>query len=81
MPKLYIHAINSEFRSRDSGSEYDRPEEALPQALRSAAALAIDEIHKGKTNAAIEVRIEQADGTPLLRSVLSMSVSALLPTA
>ena len=81
MPKLYIHAINSEFRSRDNGSDYDQPEDALPEAVRSAAALAVDEIHKGKTNAAIEVRIEQADGTPLLRSVLSMSVSALLPTA
>ena len=81
MPKLYIHAINSEFRSRDSGSEYDRPEEALPQAVRSAAALAIDEIHKGNTNAAIEIRIEKADGTPLLRSIVSMSVSTLLPVA
>jgi hypothetical protein len=79
MPKLYIHAINSECRSRDSGSEYDRPEEALSEAVRSAAAMAVDEIHKGKTNVAVEVRIEQADGTPLLRSVLSMSVSALMP--
>lgn len=81
MPKLYIHAIDSEFHSRDTGNEYDLPEDALPAAVRSAAALAVDEIQKGKTNAAIEVRIEQADGTPLLRSVLSMSVSALLPAA
>jgi hypothetical protein len=79
MPKLYIHAINSDFRSRDDGNEYAQPEDVLPMAIRSAAALAVDEIYKGKTNAAIEVRIEQADGTPLLRSVVSMSVSALMP--
>ncbi|UAK25511.1 DUF6894 family protein [Sphingomonas nostoxanthinifaciens] len=79
MPTLYIHAINSEFRSRDGGSEYDRPEDALTEAIQSAAAMAIDEIHKGKATAAIEVRVEQADGTPLLRSVVSMSVSALMP--
>jgi hypothetical protein len=79
MPKFYIHAINSEFRSRDEGREYNQPENALIEAVRSAAALAVDEIHKGKMNAAVEVRIEQADGTPLLRSVVSMSVSTLMP--
>lgn len=79
MPKLYIHAINSGFRSRDDGREYDRPEDALTEAVLSAAALAVDEIHKGKTSTAIEVRVEKADGTPLLRSVVSMVVSALLP--
>ncbi|MGR6331410.1 DUF6894 family protein [Sphingomonas sp. XXL09] len=79
MSKLYIHAISSEFRSRDDGIEYDQPEDALATAVQSAAAMALDEIYAGKTNAAIEVRIEHADGTPLLRSVVSMSVAALLP--
>lgn len=79
MPKLYIHAINSEFSSRDDGIEYDRPEDALTTAVQSAAPMALDEIYAGKTNAAIEVRIEQADGTPLHRLVVSMSVSTLMP--
>lgn len=79
MPKLYIHAINCDFRSRDNGSEYEQPEDALRPAIESAAALAVDELHKGKTSAAIEVRIEQADGMPVLRSVVSLSVASLLP--
>jgi hypothetical protein len=78
MPKLFTHAINSEFRSRDDGNEYDLPEDALKPAIHSAATLALDEILKGKTNAAVEVRIERADGTAVLRSVVSLSVSSLL---
>lgn len=79
MSKLYIHAISSEFSSRDDGIDYDQPEDALATAVQSAAAMALDEIYAGKTNAVIEVRIEHADGTTLLRSVVSMSVAALLP--
>lgn len=81
MPKLHIHAINSEFSARDDGVEYPRPEDALATAVRSAAAMALDDVYDGKTNVAIEVRIEQADGTPLLRSVVTLSVAALLPGA
>lgn len=80
MPKFYIHAINSVFRSRDEGSEYDKPEDALTMAIQSATAIAADEINSGKPSTAIEVRIEEADGTPLLRSVISLSVAPLLPT-
>lgn len=70
MPKLFIHVIDCAFYFHDEGAEYDRPGDALQPAIDSAAALAVDEIHKGQTHAVIEVRVEEADGTALLRSVL-----------
>jgi hypothetical protein len=50
-------------------------------AIHSQFSARDDGIEYEKTNVAIEVRIEQADGTPLLRSVVSLSVAALLPIA
>ncbi|MEJ8630031.1 DUF6894 family protein [Sphingomonas sp. CFBP8993] len=79
MPKFFIHAIDSRLKTRDDGTEFDTSESALTSAIHSAAALAVDEIHKGQTNAAIEVRVERADGTPLRRAIVCMSVSSLLP--
>lgn len=78
MSKLYIHIVNSTFHGRDGGGEYDKPADALIPGIDSAVAIAVDEIHKGSANAAVEVRIEQADGTLLLRSVLSLSISNLM---
>jgi hypothetical protein len=81
MPLFFIHAINSQFRSRDDGSDYDRAEDALIVGVRGAASLALDEIQQGRSNTAIEVRIEQEDGTTLLRSVVSLSVAPLSPAS
>lgn len=78
MSFLFLHAINAEFRSRDDGAEYSSPEHALAAGVRDAAALAVDEIYKGKANVAVEMRVEQPDGTPLLRSVVSIVVAPLL---
>ena len=78
MPFLFIHAINSDFHSRDEGAEYRQVQDALATGLQGAAALAADDLTKGKTSTSIEVRVEQADGTTLLRSVLSLSVAPLL---
>ena len=78
MPLLFIQAINSEFRSRDEGAEYDRPESALAAGVQSAVVMAADEIARGVRSAAVEVIVEHDDGRQLLRSMVAVSVSPLL---
>ncbi len=79
MPLLFVHATNSTFFSCDEGSEYDQPADALAAGVRSAVALLADEVNQGERSAAIEISIQLEDGTQLLRSVVSVSVSPLLP--
>ncbi len=81
MQTLFIHARNSTFLSRDEGAEYDRPEAALRMGIQGAVAMIADEIDRGERSAAVEISVEQADGTQLLRSVVAVSVSPLLPVA
>ena len=78
MPLLFIHATNADFRSRDDGTEYDGPEAALAIGVQSAVLMAADEIAQGRPSSAIEVSIEREDGSSILRSVVSISVSPLL---
>ena len=79
MPQFFIQATNSTFRSRDQGDEYDHPDIALALGIRSAIALVVDEIIKGERNAAVEISIENVDGTQVLRSIVAVSVSSMLP--
>ncbi|MGI4807120.1 MAG: hypothetical protein ACRYF2_03315 [Janthinobacterium lividum] len=79
MSLLFIHAQNSNFHACDDGAEYDQPEMALAMGLRSALALIAEEVNQGETSAAIEVSVERANGTQLLRSVVAISVSSLMP--
>ena len=79
MTLLFIHAVNAEYQSRDNGSEYTKPEDALAAGVRSAAILVADEVGKGLASAAVEIRIEQEDGTTILRSIVSLSVAPVLP--
>lgn len=81
MVLLFIHATNSEFHSRDEGAEYDRVEAALALGVQGAVALVADGINHGERSAAVEVSIEGEDGTQLLRSVVAISVSPLMPAA
>ncbi len=78
MPLLFIHAANSEFRSRDEGAEYDHPEAALASGVRSAIALIADELERGQRSAAVEISIEREDRTQVLRSVVAVSVSSMI---
>ena len=78
MSLLFIHTQNSRFHGRDDGAEYDQPEMALAVGVRGAVALIADEVNQGQTSAAVEISIEQADGTQLLRSVVAVSVSQLM---
>ncbi len=79
MPTLFIHVQNAQFLSRDEGAEYDRPETALAVGVRGAVAMIADEINQGERSAAVEISVEQADGTQVLRSVVALSVSPLMP--
>ena len=77
MQRLFTHIRNSVFHACDDGAEYQEAEVALMQGVRSAAALMVDEINRGRTSAAIEVSIEKEDGTPILCSIVAVSVSRL----
>ena len=81
MPQLFIHATNGQFRSCDEGAEYDRPEAALALGVQGAIAIIADEVKGGERSAAVEISIEGEDGTQLLRSVVAISVSPLVPGA
>ena len=78
MPLLFIHVRDSGYCARDNGTEYDTPQAALALGLRSAMALAVDEIGQGGRTAAVEVTVEQEDGTRLLSSVVAISVSPMM---
>lgn len=78
MALLFIHATNTEFRSCDEGAEYEKPADALAVGIRGAVAMLAGELEQGRRSAAIEISVERADGTPMLRSVVSLSVSPLL---
>ena len=79
MPQLIIHATNGQFRFRDEGAEYDRPEAALALGIQGAIAIIADEVNGGERSAAVEISIEGEDGTQLLCSVVAVSVSPLVP--
>ena len=79
MPQYFIRALNSHFSSRDGGSDYDQPSTALTSGVGAAVAIAADEIQKGQSNAAVEVTIETLEGTPVLRSVVTLTISPLMP--
>jgi hypothetical protein len=79
MPRLFIHATNSTFKSSDEGAEYELPEAALALGIQSAVAILAEEINQGERNAAVEVSVEAEDGTQVLRSIVALSVSSLIP--
>ena len=79
MSLLFIHTQNSNFYASDDGAEYDRPEIALALGVKGAVAMVAEEVEQGERSAAVEISIEQADGTQLLRSVVALSVSSLMP--
>ena len=78
MSLFFIRARNSKFCSRDEGAEYDRPEAALTSGVQSAITLMADEINQGEQSASVEISVEQEDGTQVLCSVVTISVSALI---
>ena len=78
MPMLFVHIRNATFHSCDAGIEYDGPESALVEGIRGAVAIIADEINQGARSASVEISVERADGTQLLRSVVSTSVSPLI---
>ena len=80
MPLLFIQVTNSEFRSCDEGADYIRPEDALASGVRGAVALLADEINRGERSAAVELSVQHADGTQILRSIVAVSVSPLILT-
>jgi hypothetical protein len=79
MPVLSIKVTNSRFSDIVEGEHYDRPEDALASGVRGALALLADEINGGHPNGAIDVRVSDENGTPILRSIVAVSVSAMLP--
>lgn len=81
MPLLVICLRNAQFVARDEGREFVDPHAAMAAGLSSAATVAANEIIAGRSSTAIVVTIEQEDGTPLLDSVLALSVSSLLTPA
>lgn len=79
MPLLFIHARDATFQACDEGAEYEQPQDALAIGVQGAMALLADEINQGQQNAAVEISVQEADGTQILRSVVAISVSPLLP--
>jgi hypothetical protein len=78
MPTYVVHALNAEFSSRDIESEYDSAATALATGVEGAVRMVADEVRAGKTTASVVVTVEQPDGQPTLRSVVTLAVSALM---
>ena len=77
MPMFYIETRNAEVSSRDEGSNHDAAERALALGVEGALGIAVDEIQRGGRSASVLVNIEDADGTNLLSSVVSVCVAPL----
>lgn len=78
MPFLFIRTCNSDFGATDEGADYNTNEEALATGVQGAVAIATDEIHRGERTAAVEVCIEDQNGSAVLRTVVAISVSSLM---
>ena len=81
MPFLFIRTCDADFESVDDGAHYERAEDALAIGIEGAVGIARDEIQKGARTSAVEIRIEGADGAPVLRSVVAISIASLWVTA
>jgi hypothetical protein len=79
MSTLFIHAQDARCHSYDEGSEYDSPEAALAVGVRGAVAMLADEVSRGSSSSAVEISIRSKNGSQLLRSVITLIVSSLLP--
>ncbi|WP_375391583.1 hypothetical protein [uncultured Sphingomonas sp.] len=78
MPRYSIRTTNSVFEGNDDDAVFDRPEDALTSGIQGAIQISAEEIASGKLCAAVDVCVDDEDGTPLLRSVVSLSVAPLL---
>ena len=78
---LFIHAQDAAFHSCDEGAEYENPAVALALGIQGALAIVAEEINQGERNSAVEISIRRADGTQILRSMVALSVSPLLPVS
>jgi hypothetical protein len=81
MSALFIHVHNSKCHSRDEGGEYESPQAALAIGVRGAIAILSEEIIEGEISSAAEVSVRSANGLQILRSVVALSISPLLPEA
>ncbi len=77
MEKFSLHATDSSFRTSTKPQEYDNVESAQAAGIRSAAAIANDEIIAGAITSAVEVCVENSHHDVVDRSVVNMSVSKL----
>ena len=75
MPRYRVHLINSEFESCDEG-EYPSADAAMAAGIGAAVEVAGEAIGRGELTSAVEIRVEQGDGT-IQRRVLAFSVSHL----
>lgn len=75
MQHYRIHMINSDFASSEEGA-FASLDAALEAGVRSASEVVRDQIAKGETNSAIEIRIEEGEQV-LARRVLAYSISPL----
>ena len=75
MQRYRVHMINSEFSSAEDGN-YASVEAALQSGLRAAVGVVCDQVARGDTNSAIEIRVEEKDQV-VARRVIAFSVSDL----
>lgn len=79
MSLFFLRTTNGKFVARDDGFDYERAEDALVIGVQGALQIAGDEMHRGGATCAVEVVVEDYDGVPVLRSVVAISVSCLMP--
>lgn len=79
MARLTICVVNSVIRSRDNGADYEEPEAALASGIQSGLDIITDEVRRGERTAAVEVSVLGEDQRAVLRAVVALSVSRLIP--
>ena len=78
MPYFFIRTVNASFKSRDGGANYETAEEAMKSGSLAALAIVADEMRSGLTAASVEITIEDRNGAPVSRAVMSMAFTQLL---
>ena len=75
-----VRAIGADFEANGEGSEYISADVARRAAVKSAVAIALDEIDKGKNSSIIEINIREGAGS-VERYVVALSVERLPPSS
>jgi hypothetical protein len=78
MSIFHVTVTNCTFRTSSEPTDFIGAEAALQDGIKSAVAIATDELNDGSTSTVIEVCVADSNHVAIFRSVVSLSVCPLM---